>query len=149
MKNFATLIVLLLLSFTVAFAQKTPATRPLLFSKFPDTINCTATQLNNFFKFAEGQNVSVSLQNTLTLAGSVKSNLVKYSNLQTVVVKLPSFNNILFSLSKRTDDKKNIVYVAHLFDRAYADGYELKKIDAENYQLTKISTERVLQDCNQ
>lgn len=156
MKHFATttLMVLLTLTAVTSFAQqhmesRTLPVKPALFSKFPDVINCTAAQLNNFFNSRQGENVNVSLNNTLTLGGSIKSNISKYSNLQTVVVKLPLFNNILFTLSKRTDQQNNIVYVGHLFDPAYADGYELKKISQENYQFIKIAMDQVLPTCSQ
>jgi hypothetical protein len=156
MKNLATttLIVLLTLSAITTFAQQASANRsspgkPSLFSQFPDVINCTASQLNSFFESRQGQNVNVSFNNILTLAGAVKSNLSKYSNLQTVVIQLPAFNDILFSISKRTDQQNNIIYVGHLFNNAYTDGYELKRIDQENYQLTKISMDKILPTCSQ
>jgi hypothetical protein len=156
MKHLATttLVVLFTLTAVSSFAQQATESRtlpikPALFSKFPDVINCTATQLNNFFNRHPGENINVSFNNTLTLSGNIKSCISKYSNLQTVVVKLPLFNNILFTLSKRADQQNNIVYVGHLFDPAYADGYELKKISPENYQFIKIIMDKVLPTCNQ
>jgi hypothetical protein len=151
MKNLRTtsfMVVLTLCAATV-LAQNTFAVKPLLFSKYPDVIDCTPAQLNSFFEGEQGQNVKVSFNNTLTLSGSIKSNLVKYSNLQTVVIKLPAFNNILFTLSKRTDNREIITYVGHLFDNAYADGYELKKSGNGNYQFVKISMAKILPDCSQ
>jgi hypothetical protein len=140
---------LLTLSFLFAAAQSQPTTKALLFSKFPDEITCTAAQLNSFFSGVQGQNVKVSLNNNLMLSGIVKSNIVKYRNLQTVIVKLPAFNNILFTLSRRSDEHENITYTGHLFDSAFADGYELKKTDKANYKLIKISMEKILPACNQ
>ena len=137
------------LFFLIGIAQGPTNNKPLLFSKFPETINCTSTQLNGFFEGVQGQNIKVSFNNTLILAGNVKSNIVKYSNLQTVMIKLSAFNNILFTLSKRSDGHENITYVGHLFDNAFADGYELKQIDKLNYKLIKISTEKILPTCNQ
>lgn len=156
MKKLATTTLMMMLSFlgVTTYAQQPDANRsspvkPSLFSKFPDVITCTTSQLNSFFAGKQDQNINVSFNNILTLEGSVKSNLVKYSNLQTVIIKLPAFNNISFSLSKRTDEQNNIVYTGHLFDSAFADGYELKKADKENYQLIKISMEKILPTCSQ
>ena len=151
MKNLATIILMVALTLCAAAvsAQNALLAKPSLFSKYPDIINCTSAQLNSFFESDEGKNVKVSINNTFTLAGSVKSKLIKYNNLQTVVIKLPAFNNILLTLSKRTDKREIITYVGHLFDNAYADGYELKKINNDNYQFIKISMEKILPDCNQ
>lgn len=129
--------------------ERSSPTKPYLFNKFPDVINCTAAHLNSFFAGGQGQTVNISFNNTLTLAGSIKSNISKYSNLQTVLVQLPAFNNILFCLSKRADEQHNIVYTGHLFNNAYADGYELKKGGHGDYQLIKISMEKFLPTCNQ
>ncbi len=137
------------LFFFLGIAQTTAKNKPSLFSNFPDEINCTAAQLNGFFDVAQGQNVKVSFNNNILLAGSIKSNIVKYSNLQTVIVKLPAFNNILFTLSKRSDGHENITFVGHLFDNAFTDGYELKQTDKLNYKLIKISMEKILPACNQ
>jgi len=151
MKNLATITLMVALTLCAATvsAQNTLLSKPSLFSKYPNVINCTSAQLNSFFESDQGKNVKVLINNTFTLAGSVKSKLNKYNNLQTVVIKLPAFNNILLTLSKRTDKHEIITYVGHLFDNAYADGYELKKINNDNYQFIKISMEKILPDCNQ
>jgi len=151
MKNLATITLMVALTLCAATvsAQNTLLSKPSLFSKYPDVINCTSAQLNSFFESDQGKTVKVSINNTFTLAGSVKSKLAKYNNLQTVVINLPAFNNILLTLSKRTDKREIITYVGHLFDNAYADGYELKKINNDNYQFIKISMEKILPDCNQ
>ena len=151
MKNLATITLMVALTLCAATvsAQNTLLSKPSLFSKYPDVINCTSAQLNSFFESDQGKTVKVSINNTFTLAGSVKSKLAKYNNLQTVVINLPAFNNILLTLSKRTDKREIITYVGHLFDNAYADGYELKKINNDNYQFIKISMEKILPDCSQ
>ena len=151
MKNPIIIILTSLLTFcsVITFAQTTSTARPYLFNNYPDVIKCTAAQLSAFFTAAQGQNVNVSFNNNLTLTGTVKRSFIKYNNLQTVIVKLSGFNNILFSVSKRTDQYDNIIYAGHLFDNAYADGYEIKKTGQENYQFTKISMDKILPTCNQ
>ena len=150
MKNFAELsfiVTLLFFSFKVE-AQQNRIGRPCLFNNFPASIICTAQQLSIFFDTREGQNIKVNLNNNLSLAGTIEKKILKYNKaLETVIIKLPAFNNILFSISKRKDAQENIIYSAHLFDAAYADGYQLKKTGTDNYQLTKISMEKLLPAC--
>ena len=156
MKYFATttLMVLLVLTTVTSFAQehssgRTTPVKPSLFNKFPDAIACSTEQLNGFFDRYEGDSINVSFGNTLMLEGAVKSHISRYGKLQTVVVKLSRFNNILFTLSKTTDQENQVAYAGHLFDQAYADGYELKKISREKYQFVKIEMAKILPACNQ
>jgi hypothetical protein len=156
MKHLATttLMVLLILAAVTGFAQEHPQNRsspakPSLFSKFPDVINCTTGQLNSFFNSRQGDKIAVSFNSTLMLDGNVQSNISKYSNLQTVVVKLAKFNNMLFTISRIVDEDRQIVYAGHLFDPAYADGYELKNKGQGNYQFVKIDMEKMLPTCSQ
>jgi hypothetical protein len=156
MKHLATttLMVLLTLTAVTSFAQEHPQNRaspakPALFTQFPDIINCTAGQLNSFFNSRQGDNIAVAFNSALTLNGNVKSNISKYSNLQTVVVKLVQFNNILFTISRIVDEDRQVVYSGHLFDPAYADGFELKNKGGGNYQFVKIELEKMLPTCNQ
>jgi hypothetical protein len=156
MKHLATttLLVLLILAAVTSFAQEHPQNRaspakPALFTQFPDVINCTAGQLNSFFNSRPGENIAVSFNSNLMLDGNVKSNISKYSNLQTVVVKLAQFNNISFTISRIIDEDNQIVYSGHLFDPAYADGFELKNKGGGNYQFVKIEFEKMLPTCSQ
>ncbi|MDB5275238.1 MAG: hypothetical protein JWR61_193 [Ferruginibacter sp.] len=156
MKHLATttLLVLLILAAVTSFAQEHPQNRaspakPALFTQFPDVINCTAGQLNSFFNSRPGENIAVSFNSNLMLDGNVKSNISKYSNLQTVVVKLAQFNNISFTISRIIDEDNQIVYSGHLFDPAYADGFELKNKGGGNYQFVKIELEKMLPTCSQ
>ncbi len=151
MKNLAgfSLIAILLMLSVIVEAQQNRIGRPYLFTNFPATINCTTQQLSNFFIPRQGQSIKVDLNNKLSLAGIVQKKYTKYNTeLETVIVQLPAFNNILFSITKRKDAQKNIVFTAHLFDAAYADGYQLKKISPDNYQLTKIVMEKLLPACS-
>jgi hypothetical protein len=151
MKNLS--IIFIAVSFCLCtvkgFSQKEHSGKPLMFSNYPPIINCTEDQLNNIFSYGLGDHVNIALPANLTLSGPVTSNIVKFSNLQTVVIKLPSFNNILFALSKRLDENNKPVYVGHLFNKDYADGYELRRTNGGNYQFVKIETEKLLPTCNQ
>lgn len=142
-------MVLLTLFAVTSYSQNKRAGKPFLFANFPTTINCTEAQLSSLFTVAKGQNISVSLDNDFTLSGPVTSNLVKYSNLQTIIIKLPAFKNTLFSLSKQTDQANNNTYAGRILNPLYADGFELKRNAEGNYQLIKIDLEKILVNCNQ
>jgi len=147
--TFTVCLVLSTLFAVTGYAQKKQADRPSLFANFPSTINCTEADLSKLFTAAKGQNTSVTLENNFRLSGPVTSNLVKYHNLQTVVIQLPTFNNSLFSLSKQTDQNNNYTYVGRIINASYADGFELTRTADGNYQFIKIDLEKILVDCNQ
>jgi hypothetical protein len=139
--------VLLTLIAATGFTQNMRTIKPVLFAKLPGTIKCTSAELNKFFAVAQGKSTSFSFDNTFKTNGIIVSNLVKYQNLQSLAIKLPEFNNAIFSLSKRIDDNKNIIYTGRIINQQNADAYQLKKIDGNNYQLVKINLEDILQDC--
>lgn len=128
-------------------AQKTSA-KVYLFKNYPPVINCTEAQLAGLFNYANNAEVSLPLTGDFTLKGPVKWWAKKYSNLQTVSLKLTEFHNILFSVSRRYDAADNFTYVGHLYSSDFADGYELKKVSGTSYQFVKIETDRILQLCS-
>lgn len=143
-----TCLVLLTLFAVTAQSQIKKAGKPFLFTNFPAIINCSESQLNSLFEVSKGQDISITLAGNFTLSGPVTSNLVKYSNLQTVVIKLAAFNNSLFSLSKQTDPSNNITYAGRILNPLYADGFELKQDAAGDYQLVKIDLGKIVVICN-
>ncbi len=141
-------LVLLSLTAVTGFAQQAKVVKPTLFSKLPGTINCTAAELSKYFAVAQGQSTKLSLGNTFKANGLVASNLVKYKNLQSLAIKLPEFNNAVFSLSKRIDEKNNAIYTGRIINQLNADAYELKRVEGDKYQLVKINLETILPDCS-
>ncbi|HMI78905.1 MAG TPA: hypothetical protein VK484_08925 [Ferruginibacter sp.] len=139
----------LLLSFIslAGLAQNPNGSKPKQFNNFPDVINCSETTLSNIFNAAAGQNISLSFSDNFSFTGSVTSNIVKYSNLQTAVVRSPLFNNSIFSVSKIINKDNSVSYLGRIINKNYFDGYELKQNAAGNYQLVKMETDRVIPDC--
>lgn len=129
-------------------AQKTSSAKTFLFKNYPSVISCTEAQLAGLFTYGNDVEVSLSLPGDLTLKGPVKWWAKKYSNLQTVSVKLTDFHNILFSVTRRYDAANNFIYIGHLYAPDFADGYELKRTSGSNYQFVKIETDRILQLCS-
>ena len=132
---------------TMGFSQT--AAKPKQFNSFPDVINCSEAELSKIFTSSPGLSISLSFSDNFSFAGPVTSNVIKYSNLQTANVKLPTFNNSIFNISRRINKDNSITYVGRIINRDYFDGYELKKDVAGNYKLIKIETDKVIQDCSQ
>ena len=142
-------MVLLTLCAAASYAQTKRSSKTSLFENFPTSISCTEPQLRSMFTAAKGQSVNLALGDNLSFSGAVISNQVKYSNLQTIVIKLPAFKDALFSLSKQTDAQHNINYVGRIMNPQYTDGFELTRNANGNYQLIKIDLEKIFVDCNQ
>lgn len=132
-----------------ANAQSSTGSKPRIFAAFPATVTCSEQELSKAFSTTVDQTVSLSFSNNLLFNGTVTGNIVKYSNLQTVTIKLPEFDNVIFSISKITNDDKTVTYVGRIINKKYADGYELKKDASNNYQFIKFETERLIPECSQ
>jgi hypothetical protein len=152
MKHFASTTMLLLFTFVTAtgFSQLAASNpRPKLFAAYPESIDCSVSELARIFTIAQGQPATISFAGSFAFGGAVSSNVVKFSNLQTVVIKSPAFSNAIFHVSKRITADNSIVYVGRIINEAFSDGYELKRDATGNYHLLKIETEKVMPDCNQ
>ena len=150
MKNCVThtMALLFALSSVTAVAQNASGAKSKLFSSFPQQIICSEAELSKAFTAAANQNINLSFSDNFLFGGVVISNVVKYDNLQSVVIKSAVFGDAIFALSRITNADKSINYVGRIINKKYFDGYELKK-DANNiYQLIKMETDTVIQDCS-
>lgn len=150
MKRLAPYAMSLLLSIisVTGFSQNGSNPKPKQFNNYPDVINCSEATLSSIFNSSPGQNISLFFSGNFVFSGSVTSNIVKYSNLQTAVVVSPDFTNTIFSVSKILNKDNSISYLGRIINKNYFDGYELKRNAAGEYQLIKMETDRVIQDCN-
>lgn len=148
MKRYATYALSVLLTFivTTGFSQNNNP-KPKQFSNFPEAINCSEPELSKVFNAAPGETISLVFSNNFTFAGNVTSNMVKYANLQSAVVVSPDYNNTIFNISKITNGDGSVSYIGRIINKNYFDGFELKKNTSGIYQLNKIETDRVIQDC--
>ncbi len=148
MKHYATYALVFILSlYATAVYSQSNTVKQKQFDNFPSTIDCSESELSKVFNATPGEAISISFSSNFTFSGNVKNNLVKYANLQSVVVVSPYFNNTIFSVSKITDDNGGISYIGRIINQEYFDGYELKQNAAGNYQLTKVETDRVMPIC--
>ncbi|GAB2815266.1 hypothetical protein [Ferruginibacter profundus] len=147
--NKPVLYVLLLLLFvtTGSFGQNNATNKPEQFHDFPTVIDCSASLLSSIFNTAAGQNITLSLPGNFLFSGKVTSNLVKYNNLQTAVIQSAVLDNTIFSVSKIKNTDNSITYLGRIINTRYFDGYELQRNTDGNYQLIKIETSRLMQDC--
>lgn len=132
-----------------AAAQQASNTQPRLFNSFPSSIQCTVQELSRVFALAEGQNITLSFSGNFQFSGPVTSNIQKFSNLQSTIIKSPAFNNAVFSLSKRIEADNSVTYVGMILNEDYADAYMLKKSSNGTYSLEKFEVLTKRQDCNQ
>jgi hypothetical protein len=150
MKRYAPYALSLLLSFimTTGFCQNNNNPKPKQFNNYPEIINCNEAELSKVFTALPGQTISLSFSNNFTFAGTVTSNIAKYANLQSAVIVSPDYSNTIFSVSKVINADGSIGYVGRIINKSYFDGFELKKNTSGIYQLKKVETDRVIQDCN-
>lgn len=150
MKHYAPYALSLLLSVIsiTGFSQGNTA-KPKQFSSFPSAIDCSQAELGRIFNAASGQYISLHFAGNFIFSGTVTSNIVKYANLQSVVIKSPDYSNTIFSVSKITGDDGTETYTGRIINKNFFDGFELRKNLAGNYQLIKIETDRVIPDCFQ
>lgn len=127
-------------------AQVTISSKPSLFNNFSANISTAVNELDKAFLGAEGSSIQFNFANNFSFAGTVFSSVQRYSNLSSVIIKLPSLQNSLLSISKRINDDNTITYVGRIINEKYADGYELKKDNYGNYTFNKIKTEDLIQD---
>jgi hypothetical protein len=135
----------LLVSFH-AHAQVITSSRPYLFSNFSASIPAAAAELDKAFLGAEGTSIRLNFSNNFSINGTIFSSVQRYSNLSSVIIKLPLLQNSLLSVSKRINDDHTITYVGRIINEKYADGYELNKDTNGNYTFNKIKTEELIQD---
>ncbi len=151
MKHRTPYVLLLLLSFASVkvMSQNSNGQKPKLFSSFPEKIDLTVSDFNTVFTAANNQQVNLSFTTNFLFIGRVMSNTTKYSNMQTVVIKSPMFDNAVFVLTKITAAGNKIYYKGRIINTNYFDGYELKQDGINNYQLIKFETGKLLEDCKQ
>ena len=138
------ILLVLLVSATNIHGQNTP--RVNLFDAYPNVINCPNTELDKAFITPEGNSLLLSFSNTINFSGLLSSATQRYNNLKSVVIKLNNLQGAILAISKRINDDNSISYVGRIINEHFADGYELKKDQNNNYFLNKIKTEDLLQD---
>jgi len=142
-----TFAILLCLTTAASYSQASQP-KPKIFDNFPGTIDCAVSEFANVFSAAEGQHVVMSFSNNFKFTGRIISNVVKYSNLQTVTIRSDNSEQTIFHLSKQTNPDNTVSYIGRIMNSGAADGYQVKRDMSGNYQFEKVDAEKILQDCH-
>ncbi len=148
MKTLKTLLFLLLCLTTTAGFSQTKAEKAKLFAGYPETIRLSKNILQNTLNANEGEEVIVAFSNDFHFKGTVISNIKKYDNLQSVMIRSTVFGNAVFQLSRTINEDKSISYTGRIINPDAADGYQIKKDKDDNYSFIKFETKKILQDCS-
>ena len=134
---------------TTSFAQKKKAVQKSIFTEFPGNIEISKNTLRNTLIAKPGQSVNVPFNDKFNFSGKVVSNEMKYSDLQSMIIRSDKYPNTLFQLSRITDKTDGKVsYVGRIINNEALEVYEIKNYMADNYSLQRIDLDRILQDCS-
>lgn len=136
-----------LCTYAGAAAQQSPEVKPKLFSSYPSTLNISESCLQNIFNLATGESAIIDFGNSLLFPCKVLRNEIKYSNMQTVIIRSTAFDNAMFQITKITNTDQSISYKGRIINERAADGFEIKKSAGGSYQLQKFDTDKVLEGC--
>ena len=145
----STVLVLLLSAASLSvFAQKTAVNQKSIFTEFPGSIEISKNTLKSTLVAKPGQTVSIRFNDKFVFTGKVMSNELKYSDLQSMIVKSDTYANTLFQLSRITNSENSIKYIGRIINTDALEVFEIKNDVADNYQLQKIDLDKILQDCS-
>ena len=139
-------VLLLCLTTAISFAQKATDRKEILFSKLPQEIQITQQTLAASFQHQETEQVTISFTDQFIIKGKVISNEMKYSNLQTIIIRTDA--DVLVSLSKQWLPNNVISYTGRIMSPKAVDGFLLKNNSRQEFYLEKFSIENILQDCS-
>lgn len=131
----------------ITFYVNAQQSRPKLFDRFPNQLDVSTQLFEETMNARAGREVTVDLGSNFRFTGTVISNEQRYANLQTVLIKSALFEDAIFSLS-RIIVNNQIRYTGRILQPNAYDGYLIKSNPSGQYQLVKITTESVLQDCS-
>lgn len=144
--NAITLFVLCTIFTATGFAQNATA-KQKIFAAYPENISLNKIFITDAFSYNTGASVSVDLPGNFHFAGTVISNLQKYHNLQTIMIRSSENNHSIFQISKITNNDKSTTYTGCIINNDAADGYIIKNSNGI-YSLNKFESDKILEHCN-
>lgn len=121
--------------------------KPSIFANQPNEISCTTAQLDAVFNQAVNSNINLPLTPDFVLLGKVQSSIEKQVNLKSVIIRLTNFSDVIFSISKISDQYTSERYVGRLISSKYSDAYELLLQEKGTYTFSKKITDHIIQPC--
>jgi hypothetical protein len=141
-KLFSIVVVVFLASTATAQNAKTT-----IFTNQPNEISCTAAQLDAVFNQPVSSDIRLTLTPNFSLLGKVQSSIEKQANLKSVIIRLSNFPDVIFSISKISDQYTTERYVGRLMSSKYSDAYELILQENGTYTFSKKITDHIIQPC--
>jgi hypothetical protein len=141
------LLMVFLCTYAGATAQQTTIEKPKLFASYPASFAITEACLQNIFNYSANQETVIDFGSNLLFPCKIVRNEVKYSNLQTVILRSSAFDNALFQVSKIINRDQSITYTGRIINQKAADGFEIKKNNDGSYRLQKFETDKILEGC--
>jgi len=141
------MLLVCLCTYAGATAQQPTEVKPKLFASYPSTLSISESCLQNIFSLAQDQEANIDFGNNLVFPCKVLRNELKYSNMQTVLIRSSIFDNAMLQVSRVVNRDQSITYNGRIINERAADGFQIKKTAAGTYQLQKFETDRVLEGC--
>jgi hypothetical protein len=141
------ILLVCLCTYATSFAQQPTAAKPKVFDNLPSSITISENLLQSFFSLSPNQETTLDFGSSFTFPCRVLSKQSKYNNLQTVIVKSPSFGNAIFQVSRITNDDNSISFAGRIMNEKAFDGFAIKRADDGTYKLEKFETDKVLDEC--
>ena len=143
------LAIFVCLTTSAGFSQTSSVSKQAIFDNYPNTIDCAVSTFINAFNLTEGQHITLTFSDDFKFSGTVTSNIVKYSNLQSMTIQSDQSDKTIFHLSKQIKDDFSQNYVGRIMNPTASDGYQIKRDISGNYKFVKVETEKILQECFQ
>ena len=128
-----------------SFAQVND-TKAKLYSAYPSIISINKNSLDNLLFNKTGETVSISFAEGFTFEGTVISNITKYNNMHTVMLRSLKNKESIFQITKNESKENTFSYTGRILNSNAADGYEIKYNNGE-YFLQKFETAKILEPC--
>lgn len=138
-------VFIIIFSSFASMSQVVTSNRQNYFSKYSEKLPTAVSELDKAFNTAEGAKVKINFAN-FSFNGIVTSNVKRFDNLSSVIVKSPGLDNTILAISKRINPDKSISYIGRIINQKYADGFELIKDTNGNYAMNKIRTDTLIED---
>ena len=109
--------------------------KPSLFTDFPEKSIINRVAIAGIFEGISSGNVKFSLENNRQLVGIILEKQVKSEHVITANIRLPQYDQALFTISRTTDSNGNHAYSGTIIHIKYGDVLILKEDNGQLYLL--------------
>ena len=134
---------------SIATFAQSHGEKPALFSAYPVSLNISESIFQEIFGLSANQETVLHFTSNFSFPCKVLRNEVKYSNMQTVIIRSSAFDNAMMQVTKITNRDQSVTYKGRIINERSADGFEIMKTEAGIYQLKKFETDHILEPCFQ